>query len=100
MSFATATNWAMVITFSYITNEIMCSYIGSFLIVYCTACLLSVIFVWYLVPETKNIDLAKIQEELASSQIECTSVTVNKNKKQKGSSSLDFSSVKIDFYCP
>lgn len=70
MSFAIATNWTMVIAISYIpTNDIICSStgIGVYLIVYSVTCLFGATFVWCLLPETKNISLAEIQEKLAES---------------------------------
>jgi len=65
-SLATATNWIFVfaVTFlTFVTTESI-GFLGLFWI-YSLFCMLGAIFVWYIVPETKNKSLTEIQLKLS-----------------------------------
>ncbi|KAE9522930.1 hypothetical protein AGLY_016561 [Aphis glycines] len=65
-SLATATNWILVfaVTFlTFVTTESI-GFLGLFW-VYSLFCMLGAIFVWYIVPETKNNSLNEIQLKLS-----------------------------------
>lgn len=65
-SLATATNWLLVFGVTFVPNIIVKS-VGNdgLFTTYSVCCYLGAMFVWFVVPETKNKTLAQIQMELA-----------------------------------
>lgn len=73
-SFAISTNWMMVFAVTYSPHEItQLIGINGLFITYSVFCMLSAIFIWLVLPETKNKSLTEIQSELAG-KIETTPV--------------------------